>query len=101
MGYFAENFEYILEGFGFLSAKACFKGSDIKYLEYRKSGKEYTREEALEKACSDYVVKRNSGKTLKDSMDGARTCGFSFEIEHICKAASKQGNFNLNKAFGL
>ena len=31
MGYFAENFEYILEGFGFLSAKACFKESDIKY----------------------------------------------------------------------
>ena len=46
-------------------------------------------------------IKRNSGKTLKDSMDGARTCGFSFEIEHICKAARKQGNFNLNKAFGL
>ena len=71
------------------------------YVYTSKSGKEYTGEEALKKACSDYVIKRNSGKTLKDSMDGARTCGFSFEIEHICKDASKQGNFNLNKAFGL
>ena len=120
MGYFAENFDYILEKldikraakdatsvalFGGASpvmlASQFFPYDDIEKLKYRRSnGKEYKGPMAFEMAFNDYCNKVRKSKTAKEYLSWSLASAKK-DIKNKCKAASKNGNFDLNKVFNL
>lgn len=106
MGYFADNFEFILEDESitrqsYFTQKRCFKEEDIKYLKYhsKSTGKDYTGSDAFDKAFSDYFKKHNSGKSIDKSIDDS--FAIKCEIVRKCQDAGKKGNLNLNSVLNL
>ena len=121
MGYFAENFDYILEKldikraakdatsvalFGGASpvmlASQFFPYDDIEKLKYRRSnGKEYKGPMAFEMAFTDYCNKVRKSKTAKEYLSWSLSLSSQKDIKSKCNAASKKGIFDLNKVFNL